>query len=338
MALLTESDGPVPAPYVCPGTHAPLEYRSDGLYTPDGARYPLLQSPDGLRVIPDFRTDVAADSPAPADPYAGAKAAEIYENFMSWLFATFGVSEDYLRAQLVKRLALQSGQRVLVTGCGLGGDLLAVRNAVGPTGSVFGQDLSAVMIMEASRRVASTFTAGEPNGVHLSVGDAAALPFPDRFFDSALHFGGINGFEDPGRAIAEMNRVVRVNGTVVFGDEGVAPWLRRLEYGQMAITNNRLWSAEAPLALLPSFSQTVTLTWLLGNCFYLVSFCVGDSLPYMNPDIPHKGVRGGSMRSRFYGQIEGIHPDLKARLLAAAAADGTSVVAWLEAAIEKELL
>src|SRR5262249_47361876 len=152
-----------------------------------------------------------------------------------------------------------------------------------------------------------------------------------------LHFGGLNEFPDRRLALAEMSRVVRQGGRVVVGDEGVAPWLRDTDYGRMAICNNKLWAMEPPLELLPASGADVNLTWVLGNCFYLIDFEVASGLTFINPDVPHKGQRGGSMRTRFYGQLEGISPDLKASAQEAARRDGVSISAWLESAIRKAL-
>ena len=46
---------------------------------------------------------------------------------------------------------------------------------------------------------------------------------------------------------------------------------------------------------LPETATNVNVSWILGNCFYLIDFEVADTLPYMNMDVPHKGSRGGPM-------------------------------------------
>mgnify|MGYP007051649106 CR=1 FL=1 len=53
-----------------------------------------------------------------------------------------------------------------------------------------------------------------------------------------LSISAENLFDDVGRAIFEMSRVVRPAGRVVVGDEGVGPWLRSTDYGRMVVTNN----------------------------------------------------------------------------------------------------
>jgi hypothetical protein len=53
-------------------------------------------------------------------------------------------------------------------------------------------------------------------------------------------------------------------------------------------------------------SITPHLSWVLGNCFYVIDFTVNAAGSIMNPDVPHKGIRGGSMGTRYRGQLEGV--------------------------------
>jgi ubiquinone/menaquinone biosynthesis C-methylase UbiE len=323
--------------YVTPNDHRPLSELDGGLACADGRHFPFLRGVDG-DPIPQFVAGQISD--ARQAQYHDARAVEIYDNYLAWLFATFGIDEATVRTQMATKTRLNPGGRALVTGCGLGNDLPFLGRLVGVDGALYAQDLSAAMIVAARERTATARRAGTivvPERVHFSVSDACALPFPDGFFDAAFHFGGLNEFPDRARALNEMRRVVRPGGRVVVGDEGVAPWLRDTEYGRMAICNNKLWAMEPPLAALPTHCANVSLTWILGNCFYLIDFEVADGLPFINPDVAHKGPRGGTMRSRYFGQLEGIEPDLKAKAYAAAAHAGTSVSKWLESAIRKAL-
>jgi hypothetical protein len=81
----------------------------------------------------------------------------------------------------------------------------------------------------------------------------------------------------------------------------VAPWLRGTEFEGIVTTNNALFKAEAPLAALPESARDVTVRWIMGNCFYVIAFSKGDGPPPLNLDLPHKGWRGGTMRTRFFG-------------------------------------
>jgi ubiquinone/menaquinone biosynthesis C-methylase UbiE len=46
------------------------------------------------------------------------------------------------------------------------------------------------------------------------------LPFGDNCFDALFHFGGVNLFNDPDKALREFDRCVKSNGKESWGDEG----------------------------------------------------------------------------------------------------------------------
>ena len=268
--------------------------------------------------------------------YDSNESAAIYRNFLNWLFATFGEDEAAFRQAMVARLRLQPGARLLITGCGLGDDVFAVLDAFGAACEVHACDLSAAMVAGTGQALRDR-TASQRAAVTLSVCDAQALPFRDGSFDAAFHFGGINLFPDPRLGIAEMTRVVKEGGRVVFGDEGVAPWLKHTEYGRMVVDNNPLWAADNLIDLLPFAAVNVNLSWVLGNCFYLIDFDKQSAGPRIDPDVPHIGWKGGTMRTRHAGRVEGITPQLKQRLYAFARRSGRSVHDLLEAAVKEKL-
>ena len=318
--------------YVCPKTKKVLSENNDGLLRDDGVLYPFVRRGDDVK-IPDFLIDQESAKQS-SSMYDQSASAETYRNFLDWLFQTFNENEESFRANLAAKLKLKKGNRVLITGCGLGDDIRPIMEAVGSEGEVHANDLAAEMVIAASHNVMPH--QANQNNIFLSVCDAQSLPFSDNFFDGAFHFGGINLFDDMKSSILEMERVVKPGGRVVFGDEGVAPWLRNIEYGRIAINNNSLWAAAVPLDLLPSHSMDVHVSWVLGNCSYVIDFEVSDTGPFMNMDIPHKGRRGGSMRTRYFGQLEGVTEESKKFVLEDAARKGINVHDWLEQVISEK--
>ena len=273
---------------------------------------------------------------ATAGMYDASDSAAIYRNFLDWLYATFNEDEAQFRRSLIDRLHLKKGQRVLVTGCGLGDDVLAMLDAFGSDCQVVATDLSTEMMAGTARALESR-TAAEQAVVELHACDACQLPWADCTFDAAFHFGGINLFDDQKLGVAEMARVVKEGGRVVFGDEGVAPWLKDTDYGKMVVTNNPLWAADSLIAQLPFSAVNVQQSWVLGNCFYMIEFDKRSAGPKIDPDIHHKGWKGGSMRTRHLGRVEGITPELKDRLQAFARKSGMSVHELLESAVAQKL-
>lgn len=326
-------------PYCCPLSKQKLLVEESGLIGPSGTHYPFLKVL-ATNPIPVFIEEklLSGGDKISQVMYKKDDAESVYDNFLTWLFATFKEDETSFRNKLIEKLNLKEGDRVLVTGCGLGDDVKCILPKIGSKGELFAQDISDLMIVATSRRFANSETQSfNTDNLYLSVSNASILPYENSYFDAAYHFGGINLFSDIKSAIHEMSRVVKVGGKVLFGDEGVAPWLKENEYGRIAICNNSLWASDPPLSMLPETASNVNLTWVLGNCFYVIDFEVSSSKPFMDIDVPHKGVRGGNMRKRYYGQLEGIDTKLKERLRQVASNTGTSVSAWLEQVISKAL-
>jgi SAM-dependent methyltransferase len=227
-------------------------------------------------------------------------------------------------------LGLNSGQKVLITGCGFGEDIEFIHEHVGDHGEIHVQDLSRSMVLSASEKIMY------PNVLY-SVSSAINLPYQSKYFDAVFHFGGINLFGDIKKAIGEMERVCKTDGTVLFGDEGIASHLKGTEYAAVAIANNPLWKLEAPMDLLPPNAADIELSYVLGNCFYLIKFSPSLDMPMMNIDILHKGLRGGSARSRYYGQIEGVSVETKRALIQSAKELNISIYDLLEKSINNFL-
>jgi SAM-dependent methyltransferase len=310
-----------------------VDSEANGLVTQDGVLYPFISVGEN---IPDFLSACALGDMQKInlDIYNQSYSVERYRNELDWLYATFGEDESSFRQRNLAKLDIRCGHKILVTGCGLGSDIKPIAEAVGIEGAVYAQDLAPEMAIAAAN-YAKTFLFDTGN-IHFSVSDAQSLPFADGFFDGVFHFGGINLFENIRLSIGEMARVTRPGGRVIFGDESVGPWLRDTDYGRAAICNNSLWKVRTPIDLLPPNATDVNLTWVLGNCFYLISFQVSVDGPYMNMDVAHKGARGGSIRTRYFGQLEGVSAASKNFVIEDARRRKISVFQWLEEAIQEK--
>jgi SAM-dependent methyltransferase len=131
--------------------------------------------------------------------------------------------DGYLQRVELERLAPRSdGQpvRILDVGVGTGADLPLVRRRLPPTLTaeaveIWGLDLSRGMLRICRRRLER---AGD-HETRILLADAHALPFPDGVFDRVFHVGGIAGYRDPARALAEMARVAVPGTPIVVVDE-----------------------------------------------------------------------------------------------------------------------
>jgi len=317
--------------YRCPNPtcqRTQLTEDPEGLTCPSGHVFPF---------IPGTKVPVFDRLQDGVNEYAQGESAEKHDNALRWVFSTFRSDEDSLRESLIERLGLRAGDRVLITGAGAGNDLPFLSRRVGGSGEIYAQDIAQQMLLTGVERHGAQVTRTGTR-LHFSVSDATDLPFADEQFDAAYHFGGINLFSDVRRGIAEMNRVVKTGGKVVIGDEGVAPWLKNSEAGKMLIKNNALYDCDVPLALLPETVRSPRISWELCNTFYVIEFSAcRDPLP-IDIDVPHLGTRGGTIRTRYLGQLEGIDPALRDRIYADAERRGVSRVQYLESALQRALL
>ena len=147
-----------------------------------------------------------------ADPSA-AKKASSREHFDRW-------SREYehdqvsrwlgqLQLEALDALGPGPGDRLLDVGCGSGA---AVRAAALTVASAVGVDLSQGMIDRARELAGAT-----PN-VEFQVADAEALPFNDATFTALLCTTSFHHYPNPGRAAAEMTRVLTPGGRIVIAD------------------------------------------------------------------------------------------------------------------------
>jgi SAM-dependent methyltransferase len=101
---------------------------------------------------------------------------------------------------------VNNGDRVLDVGTGTG-SLAAAVEASMPASEIVGVDPSEEFIAYAQKNAKST-------RVHFEVGDAQALKFKDASFDNVLALLVVNFIPDHNKAVAEMRRVTRAQGTV----------------------------------------------------------------------------------------------------------------------------
>jgi len=105
------------------------------------------------------------------------------------------------------------GSRVLDVATGTGDLAIELARRVAPGGEVVGSDFAEGMLDRARSKVASRVTSGV--SPRFEWADAMALPYDNDSFDAATVGFGARNFDDLGRGLAEMARVVRPGGRVV---------------------------------------------------------------------------------------------------------------------------
>lgn len=126
--------------------------------------------------------------------------------------AFFG-REGTFRRRGVEALALEPGERVLELGCGPGTNFDALRERVGPEGTVVGLDYSAGMAASARETVRD---AGWEN-VHVVHADAATLPVSEPF-DGVYAAMSLSAMPDPVAVFDAIRSVLVPDGRVAVLD------------------------------------------------------------------------------------------------------------------------
>jgi ubiquinone/menaquinone biosynthesis C-methylase UbiE len=113
---------------------------------------------------------------------------------------------------LVERMALQTGERVLDVACGTGSVARLAAQHVRPGGAVTGLDLNPGMLAKAR-------TLPQPTDVQMAwrEGNAVALPFANAAFHVVLCQQGLQFFPDRLAALRDMHRVLVPGGRLALG-------------------------------------------------------------------------------------------------------------------------
>jgi arsenite methyltransferase len=109
---------------------------------------------------------------------------------------------------------IRTGDTVLDIGSGSGTDALIASRLAGPTGRVFGLDMTGAMLdkLRANAALVQTTT------VETLEGNAEAIPLPDDCVDVITTNGVLNLVPDKTRAIREIARVLRRGGHLQLAD------------------------------------------------------------------------------------------------------------------------
>jgi ubiquinone/menaquinone biosynthesis C-methylase UbiE len=127
-------------------------------------------------------------------------------------------SRDVNDIQVLKKLSYvlmeaQAGKYLLDIGCGIGDDVRALAQIVGPHGRVVGIDKSQTLLDIARKGSEGLDLPGE-----FFLGDVSSLDFADSTFDGCRAERVLQHCENPEQVLSEMVRVVRLRGCIVVVD------------------------------------------------------------------------------------------------------------------------
>ena len=315
--------------YVCPATASTLQFEAfetsgdeviSGIFrNSEDVSFPIAQGTPNFTWPPELKESDEQTRQSYED------MADKYDLYATLPFITFRTEEDAMREHLIDLMELKRDSTVLEIGCGTGRSLAHFARRLGQNGKLYLQELSPRLLEIAVSKLDSQSVAAE-----FAVANGSYLPFPDNFFDAAHHFGGINTFSEIQRCISELARVVKPGGKVVFGDEGLGPWLRNTEMGRIMSNSNPLLRCEPPMQLLPVTATDVRLEYIMMGAFYVVDFRAAEAAPLPDYHMQIPSARGGSHWTRYHGQLEGVGDETKRLAHEARAKSGLSMHEWLD--------
>ncbi len=134
---------------------------------------------------------------------------------------SFGIDRIW-RRNVVKLLRGFQAPVILDVATGTG-DLAVEICRINPV-AVYGLDLSSQMLEVAQKKI-------QQKNLHMTIqlreGDSENLPFEDNFFDAVTVAFGVRNFENLGKGLAEMQRVLRPGGKLIvleFSKPSVFPF------------------------------------------------------------------------------------------------------------------
>jgi ubiquinone/menaquinone biosynthesis C-methylase UbiE len=192
----------------CPETGSKLSSIQEGYIRPDGVKY-LLQNDILSLVYPPSL--IGQDAKFNKLYNVIAPFYDLSERILGRLITGMDIIEG--RKEIISRLHIPARARLLEVSPGPGVFQKSIREYLTSRGEFVSLDLSLQMLRQCQRRNSAL-------DIKLVHGNGQYLPFADNSFDVLFHFGGVNLFNDPEKAIQEFVRVVKRNGIVGWGDEG----------------------------------------------------------------------------------------------------------------------
>jgi len=169
---------------------------------------------------------------------------------------------DYFQSYM-RLLEAKPGDSVLETSVGTGLNFRYLPSGV----KLSGLDLSPEMLAQCQANLRRWKMDAD-----LYLCNAESLPFADSSFDVVFHVGGINFFNDRGKAIREMIRVAKPGSLLLIADETEKHVKEVYEKGLGGYFKGRKEAVSAPIDLVPPEMEDIRLESLKFDMFYALSF------------------------------------------------------------------
>ena len=314
--------------FIDPETKSTLKKNDNGLISNSGICYEVENDIANL-IFPKKLNFIDKSSQS----FYEGRASQ-YDATLHFTFFTHTEDENEVRNSFIDNLNIKKNSKVLEIACGTGRDsVLIAKRLIGKEAELHLTDISKDMIIRCKEKLKSSTVK-----TSFCLSNAGHLPYPDNYFDATYSFGAMGEFSDKKKALKEMVRVTKEGGKIVFGDENIPVWHRNTEFYKILVKTNPMFSEKIPLEDMPIEARKTKLEWVIGGTFYLISFEVGDGEPIANFDFKIPGLRGGTYRTRYEGELEGVDPELKKKIYHYAKNSNVSVYDWLNETLSNALV
>jgi ubiquinone/menaquinone biosynthesis C-methylase UbiE len=148
--------------------------------------------------------------PLTHEPIAGADAVAHYDRGAR----LYMLPEYKYFVWKILRRGIRSG-RVLDIGTGSGRLAIELARARGCKFEITGLDVSATMLLTAQHNARQS---GVEDKIKFVLANAAAIPFPDGYFDLVISYASLHHWFQPAAVFNEAQRVVKKTGAVIIRD------------------------------------------------------------------------------------------------------------------------
>lgn len=283
-----------------PQTKGALEIQGEKLVNSQGISYEINNGIPNFNVITNDKKNNYALN-------LFEKVASTYDDYHNLNFDTFKQDEECVRNAMIDKLnPARSHIRVLELNAGTGRDSVLIKKRMSADSQLHVQDISKEMLDVLREKF-------KEDSVFITQSNACALPYKDNTFDAIYSFNGVGMgiYTDVNIQMSEICRVAKKGAKVVIGGWGIAPWLYNTEFANVLINQNKHYMNKFDFSCLPVEARNVEVQWILNGAGCSIQFEVGEGEPEADFDIDIPGARGGTLRTRYYGKLEGVSPETK---------------------------
>lgn len=259
-----------------------------------------------------------------------SKVADGYDEYHHLSYTIFNSDEEEVRNSVIDKLHIDNKRKikVLELSAGTGRDTVLIKKRMTDDSELHVQDISFDML----NILKGKFNDDE---IFITQSNAEALPYKEHTFDAIYSYGGIGMdlYADLNKQMQEISRVAKKGAKVVLVGLGVGSWLYKTEFAKILINHNEHYMNKLDLSALPIEARNVNISWILNGAVYCIEFEIGEGEPEANFDFEIPGIRGGTLRSRYYGKLEGVSPEVKKMAYEAREKLGISMYDFLNEAI-----